>query len=640
MDWIDQQAQVSLARLRPRVESLVRDSEERQVFTDRLESCFPRIFRLLYSLYGEQYDFFYHLGAILTTAARRFADRSSDLKALDGQREANPAWFQSEGMVGGVLYVDRFAGDLKGLRARISYFEELGLTYLHLMPLFRSPTTNNDGGYAVSTFCEINPALGTMQELSQLAAELRARGISLVLDFVFNHTSDEHEWASRALAGDEDYQNFYFMFADRTLPDQYEHHLREIFPEQAPGNFTYRPEIDHWVWTTFHEFQWDLNYRNPAVFNAMLDQMLFLANQGVEILRLDAVAFIWKQMGTSCENLPQVHLIIQAFNALVQITAPAMVFKSEAIVHPDFVASYIDRAECPISYNPTIMALLWESLATREVRLLRHSMSRRFAIPADCTWVNYIRSHDDIGWTFADEDAAELGINGFDHRQFLNNFYTGAFDGSFASGLPFNYNPVNQDMRISGTSASLAGLEQALVAGDKAAIDHAIGRILLLHSVLLSAGGIPLIYIGDELGTLNDYRYRDDPAKADDSRWAHRPPFSSERAARRREADTLEARIFRPLQHLIQVRKQTPAFCNGHTLFFDSGNPHVLGYIRHQQVLVLANFSESAQTVSHDWLRAVWQIPAPLIDLTTGQTQRIDETVSLAPYQFIWLAAE
>jgi amylosucrase len=267
-------------------------------------------------------------------------------------------------------------------------------------------------------------------------------------------------------------------------------------------------------------------------------------------------------------------------------------------------------------------------------------MSRRFTIPADCTWVNYIRSHDDIGWTFADEDAAELGINGYDHRQFLNNFYTGAFDGSFASGLPFNYNPVNQDMRISGTSASLAGLEQALVAGDKAAIDHAIGRILLLHSVLLSAGGIPLIYIGDELGTLNDYRYRDDPAKADDSRWAHRPPFSSERAARRREADTLEARIFRPLQHLIQVRKQTPAFCNGHTLFFDSGNPHVLGYIRHQQVLVLANFSESEQTVSRDWLQALWQIPASLIDLTTGKTQRIDETVSLAPYQFIWLAAE
>ncbi len=428
-------------------------------------------------------------------------------------------------MVGGVCYVDLFAGDLEGIREKIPYFQELRLTYLHLMPLFRSPEGHNDGGYAISSYREVEPRLGTTEQLASLAADLRAVGISLVLDFVFNHTSDEHDWALRALDGEEDYQDFYFMFPDRTLPDQYERTLREIFPEQAPGNFTYRPEVDQWVWTTFHNFQWDLNYANPRVFRAMLGEMLFIANLGTEVLRLDAVAFIWKQMGTPCEGLPQVHTIIRAFNALVRIAAPAMLFKSEAIVHPAEVARYIHPEEAPISYNPTLMALLWEALATRKVTLLHHSMQKRFALPEGCAWVNYIRCHDDIGWTFADEDAWELGINGFDHRQFLNQFYTGQFPGSFARGVPFNLQPDHADMRISGMAASLAGLEHAIETGNDRYRELALRRIELIFSVIISAGGIPLIYLGDEIAMPNDYRYRDDPNKFDDSRWVHRLRF-------------------------------------------------------------------------------------------------------------------
>ena len=330
------------------------------------------------------------------------------------------------------------------------------------MPLFKVPEAENDGGYAVSSYRQVNPAWGTIEDLTNLADSLRKEGISLVLDLVFNHTSDEHDWVKQALEGKLEFQEYYRMFPDRVMPDAYEKNMREIFPDEHPGAFTYRKEIDRWVWTTFHAYQWDLNYANPAVFNQMAGEMLFLANLGVEVLRLDAVAFIWKELGTSSENLPQAHLLIQAFNAVARIASPALLFKSEAIVHPDDVVKYIHPDECQLSYNPLLMALLWNTLATRKVDLLDQALRQRFRLPEGTAWVNYVRCHDDIGWTFSDEDAANLNINGTDHRQFLNDFYSGRFPGSFARGLPFQENPKTGDVRISGTCASLAGLEKAL----------------------------------------------------------------------------------------------------------------------------------------------------------------------------------
>jgi glycosidase len=379
-----------------------------------------------------------------------------------------------------------------------------------------------------------------------------------------------------------------------------------------------------------------LNYANPEVFDAMLGEMLFLANQGVEVLRLDAVAFLWKKMGTACENLPEVHMLIQAYNALVRIAAPAMTFKSEAIVHPKDVASYISRDECPISYNPTLMALSWEALATRDVSLLQHSMARRFTIPEDCAWVNYIRVHDDIGWTFADEDAAELHINGYDHRQFLNQFYIGNFEGSFAAGVPFGYNPRTGDMRISGTAASLAGLEQAINDDDPAKIDDAVNRLLLLHSLIFSAGGIPLIYLNDEIATLNDYSYLDDPDKKEDSRWVHRPEFDWQRAKKRHESESIPGRVFQGIQQMISVRQTTPELGRGKTTFFDTGNRHVLGFLRSHGVLILMNFTESVQTVERDVLAAYAPMGDSVHDLLTDETVPVDASIRLTPYDFVW----
>jgi glycosidase len=645
-EWLERQAERSLQRLRPRLDArfaaFARSApDEWQVFTRRLEANFNRLFRLLLHLYGNQYDFFYHLEELLTSLAQAWIDRPKELKALDAAREADPLWFQSNQMLGGVCYVDLYAGVLEGIRAKLPYFKELGLTYLHLMPLFKTPEGENDGGYAVSSYREVNPKLGTMKQLTDLASELRREGISLALDFVFNHTSDEHKWAMRARAGDPDFQEYYRIFPDRTMPDAYEKNLREIFPDEHPGAFTYFPKMHQWVWTTFHSYQWDLNYANPVVFDRMAQEMLALANVGVEVLRLDAVAFIWKQLGTSCENLPEAHMLIQAFNAVARIAAPALIFKSEAIVHPDDVVKYIRSDECQISYNPLLMALLWNSLATRDVRLLNLALRGRFRIPAGCAWVNYVRCHDDIGWTFSDEDAARLDINGYDHRQFLNAFYTGRFEGSFARGLPFQENPKTGDCRISGSCASLAGLEKALKEESEAEVELAIRRIALIHAVILTVGGIPLIYLGDEVGTLNDYGYRQDASKAGDSRWVHRPFADWEKLGRRNDENTLEGRVYRRLYRLIQVHKNEAAFAGNEMQVMNVGNDHVLGYVRHapgesRRVLVFANFSEQPQIISHNLLR-LYGLSYTFTDLVTGQAIAAED-FELEPFGFVCLS--
>lgn len=608
----------TLERILPRIQaslagSISSDAQAWQQFSLRLEKRFPALFSLYLELYGARYDFFFHLEDLLTSLARAWFARPADLRALDMAREKDPGWFQSNQLLGGVIYVDLFSGDLERLRSKIPYFKEFGLTYLHLMPLFKSPEGENDGGYAVSSYRELHAPLGTMAQLAALARDLRAAGISLVVDLVFNHTSDQHEWAGRARAGELDFQEMYRIYPNRDLPDAYERSLREIFPDEHPGAFTYVPDLfpaergkdgtekqGGWVWTTFHSYQWDLNYANPAVFNRMADEMLFLANQGVEVLRLDAVAFIWKELGRNCENLPVAHRLIRAFNAAARIAAPGLLFKSEAIVHPDEVVKYIDPGECQISYNPLLMAMLWNTLATRQVNLLEQALRTRTKIHPQTAWVNYVRCHDDIGWTFSDDDAAHLGINGSDHRHFLNEFYLGHFPGSFGRGLPFQENPKTGDCRISGTCASLAGLEKALDSEGPQEVELAIRRILLLHGIIMTVGGIPLIYLGDEIGTLNDYSYRDDPSKARDSRWVHRPQADWQRYKRRKDPASVEGRVYHGLKQLADLRKNNPVFSGSHLRVFSSLNEHVLAYARSQadeRVLVLANFSEQPQEV-------------------------------------------
>jgi len=646
---VEYRAELTLQRLQPQLDAMWRETSispaKQHQFESRLSSHWNPLFRSLYQLYGAQYDFFYHVERILETAARAWAERPQLLCELDQRRINQPDWFQSEKIVGGALYVDLFSKNLGRLRKHVGYFKELGLTYLHLMPLFAVRPGDSDGGYAISNYRFVDPQLGTIDDLRALTEDLHEAGISLVLDFVFNHTSDDHYWAQMAQAGDREHRDFYYIFPDRTEPERYERTLREIFPTVRRGNFTWHEGMQQWVWTTFNSFQWDLNYSNPAVFQAMLEEMLFIANTGVDILRLDAVAFIWKRMGTNCENLPEAHIVIQAFNRLARIAAPGLLFKSEAIVHPDEVVKYISPQECQVSYNPTLMALLWESLATTKVALLTRTLGHRYRLPKGTAWVNYLRCHDDIGWTFDDADAAAIGINAYDHRQFLNEFYTGQFPGSFARGVPFQENVETGDMRISGTMASLAGLEQAVEEDDEELRQLAIRRMMLLHGISLSIGGIPLLYLGEEWGMLNDYDFVKDPAKAGDTRWIHRPKMQWEFLDElddhlEENGGSIRRHIFRSTQHLIALRKKLPALAGQNMELIATNNEHVLGYVRSHagsRLIVLANFSAEPQTIDGNRLRTAG-LGRFFRDEIQGATFASSKLLAIESYQIVWLS--
>lgn len=605
------------------------DDAEGAAFKARFETQFPRLFELFATLYGDRDDCLDHLTGLIRLALQSWRDRPAPLKAIDRAREATPDWFQSNQMLGAFCYVDRYAGTLKGLQAHVPYLKELGITYLHLMPLFDCPNDNSDGGYAVSSYRDVRADLGTMEDLTTLADALRENGISLVVDFVFNHTSNEHIWAQKAAAGDQEYSDYYWIFEDRRLPDAYERSVREVFPDDHPGAFVQLPD-GRWIWSTFHSFQWDLNYSNPAVFCAMAGEMLSLANRGVDLIRMDAVAFIWKRLGTPCESLPEAHLLLQAFNCVCRMAAPSLLFKSEAIVHPDEVVSYIDPQECPISYNPLLMALSWEALATRKVALLDQAIRRRQPINPDCAWVNYVRSHDDIGWTFADEDAAEFDILGYDHRRFLNAYYTAQFPGSFARGVPFQFNPRTGDCRVCGTTASLTGVE----AGDAGGIT----RMLLLYGIALSAGGIPLLSLGDEVGQLNDPSYRENATTARDSRWVGRPFRPDALYEQRHDPDTDAGKIFAGMTRLIAARRAAAGLAGNQITGLTTDNPHVLGYVRQaagQTIYVLANFSDDPQDIAAPQLI---QTPPRMTDLISGAVFHMRRGVTLPAHQIVWLA--
>lgn len=636
---ISKKARLTYDRIVPGIDrTLAGSMKESAIFFDRLDGNFESLFRPFYQLYGNRYDFYFHLEDLISRMAITYSKRKKRLKKRDTEKEKNPTWFRSEKMVGGICYVDLYAWNLKKLEKKIPYFKKLGLTFIHLMPFFKCPDKENDGGYAVSSYRDVRADLGKMKELENLSEKFHENGINIIADFINNHTSDEFLWAKRAIEGEEEFMDYYYTYSDRTIPDQYDASTREIFPDVRRGNFSYKQEIDRWVWTTFHNYQWDLNYKNPLVFNSIAEELLLLANRGIDVLRMDAVAFTWKKLGTDCENLPEAHFILQTLNAISNIVCPGLLLKSEAIVHPDEVNRYIDKGECQISYNPLLMALSWESLATRETKLLTHSMKKRFSIGDGCSWVNYVRCHDDIGWTFSDDDAADLGINGYNHRRFLNQFYSGDFPGSFSKGVPFQHNPDTGDMRICGSAASLTGLEKGLDENFELDIKLSKKRVMLLYSVAYSIGGVPLLYLGDEWGVLNDYSYLDDPGKTYDSRWVQRPNLKRGKKSKLVNKDVANE-LTGHFETLAKLRANEQVLGDAETIFPDQIDPHLFTFVRSngvERMLVIANFCEQTRTVNVDWITDQIQ-SAGFTDLFTKKKRNRNSDLKIEPYQVLWI---
>ncbi len=609
----------------------------------------------LSAVYGETHEVGPLLADLVGDALGAAVARPPTLRVLDRVREVDPEWFLAPDVVGYIAYADRFAGDLRGVAAHADHLAALGVRYLHLMPLLRPREGENDGGYAVADYDAVDPRLGDTGDLSVLAERLHEDGVALCVDLVLNHTAREHEWARRAVAGDPAYRDFYWFFPDRSEPDAYERTLPEVFPDMAPGSFT-RLDADQgvsgplagwWAWTTFHEFQWDLRWSNPAVFRAMLGVLFRLANRGVDVVRLDAVPFLWKRLGTNCQNQPEAHRILQALRALVRLAMPGVLLKGEAIVGPDELVAYLGghdrfRPECDLAYDNQLMVMVWSAMAARDVRLPVHALGRRRPVPGRTSWVTYVRCHDDIGWAVGDEDAWALGTDPAAHRRFLADYYAGRFAGSFGRGLDFQPDPHTGEARTSGMAASLVGLDQARAAGDEAATAAALDRLRTAYAVAYSFGGIPLVYMGDEVALGNHPAWDADPAHADDNRWVHRPPMDWTVVQRRHQPGTVEERVFTALQELGTARASTPSLGSGATVeVLDSGNARVLAYVRRHPraapVVCLACFSDDDEQVAGDVVRRAGLHRPVHLHSSTGGVQWAGDTVVLGAWQFLWL---
>ncbi len=567
----------------------------------------PELSKLYFELYMDhphQADAFLKLKHIILNAC---VQRPSALKEKDDQKAIHDKWFLTNELVGMSLYVDRFCGNLNGLKDHLEYLHNLGINFLHLMPLFKSPPLESDGGYAVSDFRMVDEKFGNLKDLKNLISELQNRDFYLMLDIVLNHTSHHHEWAMRAKAGDPYYQDYFYMYDDQEIPNQFEKTMPEIFPESSPGNFTYIPECKKWVMTVFHQYQWDLNFSNPYVLVEMIDAIFFYANLGVDILRLDAPAFIWKQVDTTSQNLPQVHVLLRIIKHCIELATPGMAILGEAIVAPVEIMKYFGEGdylgrECDIAYNATMMALQWDALATTKTKVMQSGYFSIMNKPLGSSWINYTRCHDDIGLGFSDDNIKAGGFEPFTHRSFLQKYYTGEFPGSRASGALFSVNPKTHDARISGSLASLCGLEKVIASDNRVEVNQAISKIILMQAQTFFIGGIPMLFYGDEAGYTNDYSFLEDPGKSYDNRWMHRPVIHWEKNQKTKEANTIESKIFEATRRLISIRKKYPVIADHNNFhWLRQENFHLCSFVRannHSTFFVILNYDTNPVYVS------------------------------------------
>ena len=607
-------------------------TNEEKLFQERL---WPRYGELKW-LYMELYNNSAAFGYFREMLFKAYQERSNELKLLDQAREAHPEWYRDKETLGMLMYVQCFGKNLKGVEKHLDYLEESGINYLHFMPLLQSPKGRSDGGYAVSDFRKVEPELGTMEELAHLSGQCHKRGMAVCLDFVMNHTSEDHEWAVRAKAGDPEYQDRYFFYDNWDIPNEFEKTVPQVFPQTAPGNFSWCPEVGKVVMTTFWPYQWDLNYANPVVFNEMTDNMLYLCNQGVDIIRLDATPYIWKELYTSCRNLPKVHTLVRLMRLACEIVCPGTLLLGEVLMEPSKVVPYfgtVEKPECHMLYNVTTMASTWHTVATQDVRLLRHQLDAVFALPKQYTFLNYLRCHDDIGWGLDYQYLRPFGFEEVSHKKYLNDWFTGKFPGSLSRGELYNDDPRLGDARMCGTTASLCGAEGAEEAKNYEALDLALRLDETLHAFLLAQSGIPVLYSGDEVGQLNDNAYHDDPLKVEDSRYIHRGDFDWKAAKNRKDPDTRQGRIYQFLRKLEAIRADYQVFdASADTWTMNPLNDHVLSFGRYfhgEKLVALFNFSPSEQTA---WIDE----PEMYTDLVTGNGGIVGKAV-LPGYGFRWL---
>lgn len=601
------------------------------VFDARLKKHFDELKWLYTELYQNDAMF----AELCDQMREYYMNRGEKLTARDSMREADPEWFKGSDMLGMMLYIDNFGGNIQGVRRKIDYLKSCNVNCIHLMPFLDSPDGRSDGGYAVADFRKVKPELGTMDDLAEFTDECHDNGMNVCMDFVMNHTSEDHEWAKRARNGEGEYMSRYFFYDNDAIPKWYEQTVPQVFPTTAPGNFTWLPDLGHYVLTSFYPYQWDLNYRNPRVFNEMMYNFLYLANQGIDIIRIDAVPYIWKELGTNCRNLPQVHTIVRMMRMISEIVCPSVLLLGEVVMEPDKVVPYfgtVDKPECHMLYNVTTMATTWHSVATRDIRLLRQQMDIVSRLPKTYTFLNYLRCHDDIGWGLDYPTLRGWGMEEVTHKRYLNDYFTGRVDGSVSRGELYNDDPVTQDARFCGTTASMCGIEAAVYEQNAEKLAGGIRADIMLHAYMLTQSGIPMLYSGDEVAQLNDYTYKDNVLKADDSRYIHRGAFNWDNAAGRYDSDTVAGQVFAALDKLEKIRREETLFTSAADVYtYDVKDDSILGIVRildNEIFIGLFNFSEFDRTAQMDE-------DGRFVNLLTGEKLFLHNPV-IPGHDFIW----
>ena len=598
---------------------------------------FDRHFEELRWLYTELYGNDSMFAELCDHMERFYRERGEELKKLDLRREEQSGWYKQNDMLGMMFYIDNFAGNMQGVKSRLDYIEKCNVNYIHLMPFLETPKGRSDGGYAVSDFRKVQEKLGSMEDLEALTAACHKKGINVCMDFVMNHTSEDHEWAKKARKGDGEYMSRYFFFDNAYLPSMYENTVPQVFPTTAPGNFTYLPDAGHFVMTTFYPYQWDLNYKNPRVFNEMMYNFLYLANRGIDIIRIDAVPYIWKELNTPCRNLPQVHTIVRMMRMISEIVCPGVLLLGEVVMEPEKVVPYfgtVEKPECHMLYNVTTMATTWHTVATRNVGLLKKQLDIINSLPKQYVFLNYLRCHDDIGWGL---DYASLRMEGIDeraHKKYLNDYFQGYAGDSNSRGELYNADPATGDARFCGTTASMCGVEKAEFEGNEQAMEKAVRMDVMLHAYMFMQSGIPVLYSGDEIGQVNDYTYKKDPDKAPDSRYIHRGAMNWELADKASDETTVEGKLFQSLSRLELLRRREKVFVSyADTWTIETWDPSVLcigRYYEGEKILGLFNFSEHDRTA---WIN---ETDGDYVDLLSGQ-ERKASGVDIPAYGFYYL---
>ena len=608
-----------------------REKKNDSIFQYRLERHHDEL-RWLYMELYQNGDMFAEL---CSQMYEYYNCRSKKLKERDLKREKGPDWYHGKDMLGMMLYTDNFAGNMKGVKEKIPYLKECNINCLHLMPFLDTPKGRSDGGYAVADFRKVRPDLGTMKDLAELTEKCHEEDINVCMDFVMNHTSEDHEWARRARAGEGEYMSRYFFYDNEEIPEKYEKTVPQVFPTTAPGNFTYLPETGHYVMTTFYPYQWDLNYRNPRVFNEMIYNFLYLTNQGIDIVRIDAVPYIWKELGTTCRNLKQVHTIVRMMRMIAEIVCPGVLLLGEVVMEPEKVVPYfgtVEKPECHMFYNVTTMATTWNSIATGDIRLLKKQMDIVNQLPKQYVFLNYLRCHDDIGWGLDYETMRPWGIKEIPHKRYLNDYFMGKIRGSVSRGELYNDDPVTQDARFCGTTASMCGIEKAGFEHDEEAMNAAVREDIMLHAYMLTQSGIPMLYSGDELGQVNDYSYKNDPEKCADSRYIHRGKLPWELAEDKEDVTTVQGNIFQTLDRLEKIRRQEITFDKDADVYtYDVHDDSILCVLREykgRRFFGIFNFSNQEKTA---WM----QEKGMYRNLLTGEKTELKD-IRLSGYEFLW----